>query len=323
MMQTEEGNFPLNYLGVQLRPTKWRATDYEVIIDKIHKRLHSWASRNLSFVGRAQLIHSVLLGIRNFWMSLFILLQKITAAIDKCCRDFLWGSKDNRSKMHLSSWEKVEFKPDASWYFKKLLRLRSTIDRSDIVNASKSGKFKTNIFYISANPMQKVDYANRIWHKICIPKHRFIGWQAINNQLLTRDHISKITLISYELCPVCLNDKETHAHIFMDCPFTLKVVADVNKWLGRLDWPKSSKDWYDWFSKPLKNLQEKLFNVVCLAIVYNIWVNRNNCIFELSCKSVSCISMAIKKPVKYRCMSFVGTSKSKIDAHLCKVIASS
>ncbi|XP_062103395.1 uncharacterized protein LOC133814454 [Humulus lupulus] len=107
LMQIEEGSFPLKYLGVQLRPTKWKASDCGVILDKLNKNLNCWASRNLSFAGRAQLIHSVLLGIRNFWMSLFILPYKITAAIDKSCRDFLWGVNGNRSKLHIPSWEKV------------------------------------------------------------------------------------------------------------------------------------------------------------------------------------------------------------------------
>ncbi|XP_062093759.1 uncharacterized protein LOC133799776 [Humulus lupulus] len=107
LMQMEEGSFPLKYLGVHLRPTKWKASDCGMILDKLNKNLNCWASKNLSFAGRAQLIHSVLLGIRNFWMSIFILPFKITAAIDKSCRDFLWGSNGNRSKLHIPSWEKV------------------------------------------------------------------------------------------------------------------------------------------------------------------------------------------------------------------------
>uniref|UniRef100_A0A803NI20 Uncharacterized protein n=1 Tax=Cannabis sativa TaxID=3483 RepID=A0A803NI20_CANSA len=107
ILQMEEGSFPLKYLGVNLRPTEWRAADCGIIIDKMHKYMHTWASRNLSFTGRAQLVHSVLLGVRNYWMSLFVLPQKIMGAIDKCCRDFLWGSNGNRSKMHIPSWEKV------------------------------------------------------------------------------------------------------------------------------------------------------------------------------------------------------------------------
>ncbi|XP_062093504.1 uncharacterized protein LOC133799506 [Humulus lupulus] len=61
-----EGHFPLKYLGVPLRPTKWKAMDCDIIISKIRQRLHGWASRNLSYAGRVQLIQSVLLGIRTF-----------------------------------------------------------------------------------------------------------------------------------------------------------------------------------------------------------------------------------------------------------------
>uniref|UniRef100_A0A803PRQ9 Reverse transcriptase domain-containing protein n=1 Tax=Cannabis sativa TaxID=3483 RepID=A0A803PRQ9_CANSA len=107
IVKIEEGGFPLKYLGVQLRPTKWKASDCGIILDKLNRNLNCWASRNLSFAGRAQLIHSVLLGIRNYWMSIFIIPSKITAAIDKSCRDFLWGRSGNKSKLHRASWEKV------------------------------------------------------------------------------------------------------------------------------------------------------------------------------------------------------------------------
>uniref|UniRef100_A0A803Q9J7 DUF4283 domain-containing protein n=1 Tax=Cannabis sativa TaxID=3483 RepID=A0A803Q9J7_CANSA len=49
VLKMDEGTFPFKYLGVQLRPTKWRVADYGIIIDKIHKNLHNWASKNLSF----------------------------------------------------------------------------------------------------------------------------------------------------------------------------------------------------------------------------------------------------------------------------------
>ncbi|XP_062104612.1 uncharacterized protein LOC133815835 [Humulus lupulus] len=106
-LNIEEGSFPLKYLGIPLRPTKWKASDCGIIIKKIHLRLHSWASRHLSFVGRAQLIHSVLLGVRSYWMSIFLLPQSVSLEIDRLCRNFLWGSKGNRSKMHFTAWDLV------------------------------------------------------------------------------------------------------------------------------------------------------------------------------------------------------------------------
>ncbi|XP_062075255.1 uncharacterized protein LOC133779293 [Humulus lupulus] len=65
-LQLSEGSFPLNYLGVPMRPTKWKHEDCDIIIQKFRMRLHTWASRHLSFAGRIQLIHSILFGLRNY-----------------------------------------------------------------------------------------------------------------------------------------------------------------------------------------------------------------------------------------------------------------
>ncbi|XP_062113080.1 uncharacterized protein LOC133824229 [Humulus lupulus] len=119
-----EGQFPLNYLGVPLRPTKWRAIDCEIILDRMRSQLSGWANRHISYAGRVQLINSVLMGIRAYWMHIFLLPQKVVKAIDCLCRKFLWGEKNNRSKFHRVSWEHVckpkccgglGFKDSASW----------------------------------------------------------------------------------------------------------------------------------------------------------------------------------------------------------------
>uniref|UniRef100_A0A803Q5S5 Reverse transcriptase domain-containing protein n=1 Tax=Cannabis sativa TaxID=3483 RepID=A0A803Q5S5_CANSA len=102
-----EGSFPLKYLEVNLRPTKSKDSDCGGIVEKIHKKLHGWMSRHLFFAGRALLVQSVFLGIRNYWVNIFILPQKVTSEIDKLCRDFLWGKTGNRSKLHFISWSQV------------------------------------------------------------------------------------------------------------------------------------------------------------------------------------------------------------------------
>ncbi|XP_062085745.1 uncharacterized protein LOC133791852 [Humulus lupulus] len=105
-----EGHFPLKYLGVPLRTTRWKAGDCSRIIKKIQSKLHTWASRHLSLVGRVQLINSVLLSIRTFWMSIFILPKSVTKEVDRLCRNFLWGVKDGnfqRSKLHFTAWDQV------------------------------------------------------------------------------------------------------------------------------------------------------------------------------------------------------------------------
>ncbi|XP_062086759.1 uncharacterized protein LOC133793168 [Humulus lupulus] len=107
LLELEEGSFPLKYLGVPMRPTKWKAADCGEILKKIKLRLHTWSSRHLSYAGRVQLITSVLLGLRNYWMNIFLLPQSIIKEVDKLCMWFLWGNDGTRSKFHLTSWSTV------------------------------------------------------------------------------------------------------------------------------------------------------------------------------------------------------------------------
>ncbi|XP_062110392.1 uncharacterized protein LOC133822162 [Humulus lupulus] len=107
VIQLPEDNFPLHYLGVPMRPTKWKHVDCEIIVHKMRTKLFLWSSKHLSYAGRLLLIHIVLFGLRNYWMNVFILPQSIIKEVDKLCRLFLWGASVTRSKLHLASWQQV------------------------------------------------------------------------------------------------------------------------------------------------------------------------------------------------------------------------
>ncbi|KAM6577500.1 hypothetical protein CsatB_029337 [Cannabis sativa] len=374
LVRMEEGSFPLKYLGVKLRPTKWKTEDCGVILDKINKKLNCWASRNLSFAGRAQLIHSVLLGIGNYWMSIFTLPSKVIAAIDKSCRDFLWGTTGNRSKLHFASWEKVclpkeyggvgfregkkwnkalmakflwaiarkqdslwvkwvnsiylkgqnvwsySIRQDVSWYFKKLMKIRSSTNEISILRAEKGGKFHAKLFYNLQVEAQKVKYSRAIWNKLIIPKHRFILWQACNVQLLTRDHLSKFLFIPSILCPVCENDIETHTHLFFDCVFARKTFVEIGKWLGVVDWPKEAEQIQQWCTRGPLDFKNRMINSVFAASLYLLWKNRNSCIFDLVCSSPLKLSMEIRKLSHYRILSLTCNTSKKQDKYIIDVI---
>ncbi|XP_062119661.1 uncharacterized protein LOC133834159 [Humulus lupulus] len=368
--QMEEGSFPLKYLGIHLRPTKWRAVDCGEIIEKIQRNLHSWTSRNLSFAGRAQLIHLVLLGIRNFWMNIFILPQKVVAVIDKCCRDFLWGTKGNRSKLHLTSWEQVCLPKkfggvgffegrkwniammakyiwaisskkdclwvkwidsiylkghsfwtvplinDTRWYFRKLLKLRNGIDCSAVNTSVLRGKFKAKFFYLSLTTTREVQYASAVWHRLCVPKHRFISWQVINEHLLTRDNLGKILELATYLCPVCECVNESHQHLFFDCSFTKKLQQEVSSWSGVKGWPLTMEAWKIWSTSVGLDIQSLVWNAILSAVFYSVWCNRNRCVFELCCSSVMVVSSSIKLAIKARVKGIECTKAKKRDRDL-------
>ncbi|KAF4365131.1 hypothetical protein G4B88_018311 [Cannabis sativa] len=165
----------------------------------------------------------------------------------------------------------------------------------------------------------KVDYARNIWNRMVLPKHRFIGWQIVNNQLLTRDNLSRFLPISSLLCPVCCQANETHQHLFVHCCFTRKLAGEITNWCGQFDWPV---DMNLWLSKTAKNLQEKIINTVILATLYSVWTNRNRCVFEMNCKTVCALSKEIKDSVKSRCLLGCNGGKGKIDKYIFNVINS-
>lgn len=81
---------PIRYLGMPLTTKSMSRLDYEPLIDKIKTRLISWSSKTLSFVGRLQLIQSIIASITNFWCSAFLLPKRCFNTIENMCAAFFW-----------------------------------------------------------------------------------------------------------------------------------------------------------------------------------------------------------------------------------------
>ncbi|KAF4384490.1 hypothetical protein G4B88_007127 [Cannabis sativa] len=78
---------------------------------------------------------------------------------------------------------------------KKLVNLRDKIDKQVVYDAGISGKFRIGKFYNSLISAPQVLYHKDVWHKLKMPKHRFILWQAINGNLQTRDRLAKRVIV--------------------------------------------------------------------------------------------------------------------------------
>ncbi|XP_062100323.1 uncharacterized protein LOC133806214 [Humulus lupulus] len=203
----------------------------------------------------------------------------------------------------LKSWVVLVFVKDMSWYFKKLLRLRQVIDEGFLKQAVKG-----------------VGFADTVWNKLIVPKHRFIYWQIFNNQLLTRDHLSRFLHLSSALCPVCESGLESHSHLFMDCIYSRKVFEEIGSWLGYFHWPESYEELNLWCLEANQDLKNQIVNAVLSASCYFIWSNRNSCIFDSVCKLASSISLDIKELVKYRVLGLGSPSHRKRDLYFRKVV---
>ncbi|XP_062113724.1 uncharacterized protein LOC133824761 [Humulus lupulus] len=342
-----EGQFPMSYLGVPLRPTKWRASDCEILIDKMRARLKGWASRHLSYAGRVQLINSVLLGIRSYWMNIFILPQKVVKAIDSLCRKFLWGEKDNRSKIHRISWDHVcrpkcfgglgfkdssswnkgdsireyRLKQDTSWYWRRIIKLSHLWSGSVLNAAVRNGKIHLGTLYSIVFPGELVQYVKAVWCRLSAPKHQFILWLAVNQKLLTRDWLQSchVPLLSLS-CPICGQEDENHTHLFFDCVFSRKILLAVQGWLRGLSWPVQFRNWIQWRSLPRAGWLSMILHATCAAAVYHIWLNRNHCWLENFSLPVYKIDHLIRYSIKARVLNLVGSNCTYREKQMLKFV---
>jgi hypothetical protein len=67
-----EGAFPFRYLGVPLSPHRLLASQYSPLLHKLEAVIQGWMGKHLSYAERLELIKSVLYGMVQFWVTIFI-----------------------------------------------------------------------------------------------------------------------------------------------------------------------------------------------------------------------------------------------------------
>ncbi|XP_074315836.1 uncharacterized protein LOC141652088 [Silene latifolia] len=100
-----EGSFPVKYLGIPLLTSRLSQHMFLPLLDKIRSKITSWANNFLSYSGKLQLINSVIFGLHNFWGASIILPKGIVKAVNKLCKDFLWGIKEGDRRLVFKSWD--------------------------------------------------------------------------------------------------------------------------------------------------------------------------------------------------------------------------
>ncbi|KAK4422000.1 hypothetical protein Salat_2150700 [Sesamum alatum] len=79
-----------------------KVTNYSPLVDRIADSISKWSAKSLFFVGRLELITSVIQGVECYWLQCFPLPAAVVDKIHRLCRNFLWNSK--RAPV---SWEQI------------------------------------------------------------------------------------------------------------------------------------------------------------------------------------------------------------------------
>ncbi|XP_062103545.1 uncharacterized protein LOC133814624 [Humulus lupulus] len=304
-----EGTFPLMYLGVPMRPTKWRHEDCETIIKEIKKlcrgflwgtsgqrsKIHipSWqkvclpkAYGGLGFKDRASWNRAVL--------------EKYVWAIS-AKPDLLWVKWINSIYLKRVNIWNYELKAYCSWYWRKLCHLKDRFNHAAILSAGAQGKFQSSRLYNSLLVQQRVDYYRTFWSKLILPKHRFMLWKVVNSQLLTRDSLSRLHVhMTTLICLVCERYPESHSHLFFDCILSKLLVKRIFEWLGFVAWPFDFNSWMVWLARTRSGVSAAIVNMVFVAVIYSIWRNRNRCFHDGYSLTVVNLVQEVKYTTKYR-----------------------
>lgn len=103
----QQGILPFRYLGVPLCAKRMSVTQYQVLIDKMVRKISDWKNKFLSYGGRLQLVQSILFSIQNYWSQIFLLPKRVMLAIESLCRKFLWAGDLSQTKKSLISWNSI------------------------------------------------------------------------------------------------------------------------------------------------------------------------------------------------------------------------
>ncbi|OWM91409.1 hypothetical protein CDL15_Pgr017327 [Punica granatum] len=101
------GSFPLNYLGLPVGAGARNKDVWNVIIDRMERKLAGWKKMHLSKGARLTLIKASLSSLPTYFMSPFVIPKSVADRIEKIQRDFLWDSGENTCNFHLVKWSDV------------------------------------------------------------------------------------------------------------------------------------------------------------------------------------------------------------------------
>ncbi|GJS50408.1 RNA-directed DNA polymerase, eukaryota, reverse transcriptase zinc-binding domain protein [Tanacetum coccineum] len=119
------------------------------------------------------------------------------------------------------------------WYdqFQELKEIKTpTIDehKQDSVmwlsNEQRVVKFSINRVWGDISSQEnKVDWHDVVWFPNAIPRHAFILWLLVHERLPTQDRLAKWYPNRVIKCAMCLQEQDSHQHLFFNCPYSKKV----------------------------------------------------------------------------------------------------
>lgn len=197
----------------------------------------------------------------------------ISASVSNACNDRGWLLPHPRSDQEVQLHAFISEMP-----------IPSGISEEDCYKwrtTSHVGSFSTAKTWDVLRPRAEVQsWAKSIWFKGATPKHAFSMWITHLNRLPTRVRLASWGMSINTNCCLCSNSLETRDHLLISCQFASAIWLEVSRrfrrnhpmfsnWTELMSWATIS----DFAPATLKML-------VVEAVIYSIWKQRNNMVFN-------------------------------------------
>ncbi|XP_074288841.1 uncharacterized protein LOC141613991 [Silene latifolia] len=150
-----------------------------------------------------------------------------------------------------------------------------------------------------------------------VPIHSFIAWMCVKQRLLTKDRLLNFGMIIDGRCELCSSADETHAHLFYQCPFSVRCWCLLQKWLDIQLPGQDIIGWcVNWRCRSL--LKTQVLFAAVVALLYIIWQSRNLCRLEHWVRTPTEVIKEVKLLIQQRLQSRRWPSKFQLLIHgLC------
>ena len=137
---------------------------------------------------------------------------------------------------------------------------------------------------------------------ITSPNTVFICWLVMLNKLQTKDKLVKIGVCEEEKCMMCEDGKEDQHHLFFECIYRRKCFQAIKEWLGINTTSRNIVQLLNWTRRRYKGSKfgQKVIRAGIIAVVYKIWQERNNVMWNSQVRTVSSVVNDVKYIVKER-----------------------
>ena len=81
----------MKYQGVPIIASRLSKMECRTLVEKIVGKIRLWATNNISFASKAQLLNSVIFGMFNYWATIFVLPQEVIDQMNQVHRNYQWG----------------------------------------------------------------------------------------------------------------------------------------------------------------------------------------------------------------------------------------